>query len=160
MLIYALLSQFCIRYIKLKNHYLYVDNINLIIIIINMTEKSKEVKRTTVTLSNISMNLINELIGVFGNTPAAVISNIVDHFFYYGKFEELLKTLRAKKRELYPPDENELRKKIIDLLSGVEEIPFDEFIEDLELDRKYVIKNFHTWSKTFGIKRKGNMIIK
>ena len=33
-----------------------------------------ETTRTTVTLSNTSMNQVQELVGVFGNTPAAVIT--------------------------------------------------------------------------------------
>ncbi len=125
-----------------------------------MPDQKEQVKRTTVTLSDITMDQVDELIGVFGNSPAAVISKIVDHFFYYGRFEDLLSNLRAKKRELYPPNEKEILNKITILLKGVEEIPFDEFIEDLELDRRYVVNNFHKWSEKFDIVRKGNNIVR
>jgi len=125
-----------------------------------MPDQKEQIKRTTVTLSDITMDQVDELIGVFGNNPAAVISKIVEHFFYYGRFEDLLSNLRAKKRELYPPKEEEILKKIATLLKGVEEIPFDDFIEDLELDRKYVVNNFHKWSEKFNIIRKGNNIVK
>ncbi len=125
-----------------------------------MTEATEKVKRTTVTLSNISMNLVDELVGVFGNTPAAVISNIIDHFFYYRRFDDLLETLRAKKRELYPPDEEQIEKRLSIILKGADRIPFDEFIEDIGLDRKFIINNFHIWSEKFGIKRYKNFIIK
>ena len=125
-----------------------------------MADQKEQVKRTTVTLSDITMDQVDELIGVFGNNPAAVISKIVDHFFYYGRFEDLLSNLRAKKRELYPPEEEKVLSKISILLKGVEEIPFDEFIEDLELDRRYVINNFHKWSEKFNIVRKGNNVVK
>ena len=124
-----------------------------------MPDQKEQVKRTTVTLSDITMDQVDELIGVFGNTPAAVISKIVEHFFYYGRFEDLLSNLRAKKRELYPPNEDEILKKITILLKGVEEIPFNEFIEDLELDRRYVVNNFHKWSEKFNIIRKGNNVV-
>lgn len=125
-----------------------------------MSDQKEQVKRTTVTLSDITMNQVDELIGVFGNNSAAVISKIVEHFFYYGRFDDLLKNLRAKKRELYSPKEEEIIDKISILLKGIEEIPFDDFIEDLELDRKYVVNNFHIWSEKFNIKRKGNFIVK
>ncbi len=46
-----------------------------------------ETTRTTVTLSRISMNQVKELVGVFGSTPASVISRVVEHFFDYGKFD-------------------------------------------------------------------------
>ncbi|MFX1276818.1 MAG: hypothetical protein ACFFBP_18230 [Promethearchaeota archaeon] len=125
-----------------------------------MPDQKEQVKRTTVTLSDITMNQVNELIGVFGNNSAAVISKIVEHFFYYGRFDDLLKNLRAKKRELYPPEQDYLNKKIATLLKGVDEIPFEEFIEDLELDRKFAVNNFHIWSEKFKIRRKGNLIVK
>ncbi|MFX1237279.1 MAG: hypothetical protein ACFFAS_18390 [Promethearchaeota archaeon] len=125
-----------------------------------MVDTNEKVKRTTVTLSTISMNLVDELVGVFGNTPATVISNIIDHFFYYSRFDDLLETLRAKKRELYPPDEKEIEKRITRILKGADQIPFDEFINDIGLDRKFVVNNFHIWSEKFNIKRYKNLIIK
>jgi len=124
-----------------------------------MTEKPQKI-RTTVTLSNISMKLVNELLGVFGNTPAAVISNIVDHFFYYNKFNDLLNTLRAQKRQLFPPDDKVIEEKIINLFKGANEIPFEEFIDDLELDRQFVVRQFHIWTEKFGLKRIRNFVIK
>ena len=53
-----------------------------------------ETTRTTVTLSKSSMNQVEELIGVFGNSPASVISRIVEHFFDYGRFDDILQRLR------------------------------------------------------------------
>ena len=50
--------------------------------------------------------------------------------------------------------------RLTEVFESALEIPFDDFIEDLELDRKYVVSNFHIWSEKFNIKRKGNLIIK
>ena len=116
--------------------------------------------RTTVTLSKVSMKQVEELVGVFGNTPASVISRIVEHFFDYGKFDEVLEKLRAKKRQLYPPNEQVLRNKIIDLFKGGDKIPFGDFIDYLEVDKNFALKNLHVWSKKFGIKVEENLVIK
>jgi len=116
--------------------------------------------RTTVTLSKVSMKQVEELVGVFGNTPASVISRIVEHFFDYGKFDEVLERLRAKKRQLYPPDDQVLKLKIIELFQGGDRIPFEDFIDYLKVDKNFALKNLHIWSKKFGIKVVENLVIK
>ena len=119
-----------------------------------------DTSRTTVTLSKVSMKQVEELVGVFGNTPASVISRIVEHFFDYGKFDDVLEKLRAKKRQLYPPDEQVLRLKIIDLFEGGDKIPFKDFIDYLEVDKNFALQNLHRWSRKFGIKVEENLVIK
>ena len=119
-----------------------------------------ETTRTTVTLSKISMEQVKELVGVFGSTPASVISKIVDHFFDYGRFDDVLEKLRAKKRELYPPDEDVIKAKIHNLFEGADKIPFNEFIDFLEVDKNYVLNNIHIWSKKYGIVIRENLVLK
>lgn len=119
-----------------------------------------ETTRTTVTLSKISMDQVKELVGVFGNTTATVISRIVEHFFDYGKFDEVLNKLRAKKRELYPPEEAIIDKKIINLFKGVIKIPLEDFIDILEVDKKFIFNNIHIWAEKYNIKIVENYIIK
>ncbi len=119
-----------------------------------------ETERTTVTLSKINMELVNELIGVYGNTQAAVISNIVKHFFEDSKNYPLLEKLKARKRKFSPPQNKEIEEKITNLLKWVNNIPFEDFIQDLDLDRQYIIENFHDWAEKFNIKRIDNKIIK
>ncbi|MFX0032701.1 MAG: hypothetical protein ACFE8E_04590 [Candidatus Hodarchaeota archaeon] len=119
-----------------------------------------ETSRTTVTLSKISMDQVKELVGVFGNTPAAVISKIVEHFFDYGKFDDVLNRLVAKKRELYPPDEKIIERKIKDLFKGANKIPLEEFIDYLEISKKYLFKEIHKWKEKYNIKIEENLIIK
>ena len=87
-----------------------------------------ETTRTTVTLSRISMNEVKELVGVFGSTPASVISRIVDHFFDYGRFDDVIIKMKAKKRELYPPDDAIINERIKNLFKGADKIPFADFM--------------------------------
>jgi hypothetical protein len=119
-----------------------------------------ETTRTTVTLSKTSMNQIKELVGVFGNTPASVISRIVEHFFDYGRFDDVLDKLRAKKRELYPPTEQIINRKIANLFKGANRVPFEDFVEYLEVDPHLVLKNIHIWSEKYKIKIIENIVVK
>jgi hypothetical protein len=119
-----------------------------------------ETTRTTVTLSKSSMNQVEELVGVFGNSPAAVISRIVEHFFDYGRFDDILQRLRAKKRILYPPDESEINKKITNLFKGANKIPLDDFIDFINVDKMYVLDNFHIWSEKYNLKIIENFVQK
>jgi len=119
-----------------------------------------ETTRTTVTLSRISMNEVKELVGVFGSTPASVISRIVDHFFDYGRFDDVIEKMKAKKRELYPPDEAIINEKIKNLFKGADKIPFADFINFLQVDKKLVMENIHIWTEKYNIKIIENLVIK
>ncbi|MFX1588100.1 MAG: hypothetical protein ACFFC1_08095 [Promethearchaeota archaeon] len=118
-----------------------------------------ETSRTTVTLSKISMDRVKELVGVFGNTPAAVISRIVEHFFDYGKFDDVLNRLIIKKRELYPPDEKTIEKRIKNLFKGANKIPVEDFIEFLGVSKKYVFNTIHIWREKYKIQIIENSVI-
>ncbi len=119
-----------------------------------------ETTRTTVTLSKISMNQVKELVGVFGSTPASVISRIVEHFFDYGKFDDVIEKMKAKKRELFPPDDITINNKIKNLFKGVNKIPFEDFVDFLQVDRKYVLESIHIWTKRYNIRIIENLVIK
>ena len=119
-----------------------------------------ETTRTTVTLSKISMNQVKELVGVFGSTPASVISRIVEHFFDYGKFDDVIEKMKAKKRELFPPDDITINNKIKNLFKGVNRIPFEDFVDFLQVDRKYVLESIHIWTERYNIKIIENLVIK
>ena len=119
-----------------------------------------ETTRTTVTLSPISMNQVKELVGVFGSTPASVISRIVDHFFDYGRFDDVIEKMKAKKRELFPPDDITINNKIKNLFKGVNKIPFEDFVDFLQVDRKYVLESIHIWAERYNIKIIENLVIK
>lgn len=119
-----------------------------------------ETTRTTVTLSKISMNQVKELVGVFGSTPASVISRIVEHFFDYGKFDYVIEKMKAKKRELFPPDDITINNKIKNLFKGVNKIPFEDFVDFLQVDSKYVLESIHIWTERYNIKIIENLVIK
>ena len=119
-----------------------------------------ETTRTTVTLSRISMNEVKALVGVFGSTPASVISRIVDHFFDYGRFDDIIEKMKAKKRELFPPDDAIINEKIKNLFKGADKIPFADFINFLQVDKKLVMENIHIWTEKYNIKIIENLVIK
>ena len=119
-----------------------------------------ETTRTTVTLSKISMNQVKELVGVFGSTPASVISRIVEHFFDYGKFDDVIEKMKAKKRELYPPEDTIINNKIKNLFRGANKIPFNDFVDFLQVDKKLVLKNIHIWTEKYNIRIIENLVIK
>ena len=119
-----------------------------------------ETTRTTVTLSKISMNQVKELVGVFGSTPASVISRIVEHFFDYGKFDDVIDKMKAKKRELYPPEDTIINNKIKNLFKGANKIPFNDFVDFLQVDKKLVLENIHIWTEKYNIKIIENLVIK
>ncbi len=119
-----------------------------------------ETSRTTITLSKINMNLVNELIGVFGNTQAAVISNIVKSFFNNSNNFALLEELRKRKRKEIPPDESELSERITKYLQNADKIPFNVFVEHLKLDVDFVISHLDEWGVRYKFKIINNKIIK
>ena len=119
-----------------------------------------ETTRTTVTLSKISMNQVKELVGVFGSTPASVISRIVEHFFDYGKFDDVIEKMKAKKRELFPPEEAIINNKIKNLFRGANKIPFNDFVDFLQVDKKLVLENIHIWTEKYNIMIIENLVIK
>ena len=119
-----------------------------------------ETSRTTVTLNNSYMKLIEELVDVFGATRAQVISNIVEYFFNDSKNDPLLEKLRARKRKENPPEQNEIIKKISKYLKISDQIPFNVFLDHLNLDRDFVISQLDDWAERFDFMFIDNKIIK
>ncbi len=119
-----------------------------------------ETSRTTVTLNNSYMKLIEELVDVFGATRAQVISNIVEYFFNDSKNDPLLEKLRARKRKENPPEQNEIIKKISKYLKISDQIPFNVFLDHLNLDKDFVISQLDDWAEKFDFMFIDNKIIK
>ncbi|MFX1345260.1 MAG: hypothetical protein ACFFAI_09130 [Promethearchaeota archaeon] len=119
-----------------------------------------ETSRTTVTLNNSYMKLVDELVDVFGATKAQVISNIVEYFFNDSKNDPLLEKLRARKRKENPPEEYELNERISKYLKRADKIPFNVFIEHLNLDTDFVISQLDEWAEKFDFMIIDNKIIK
>jgi hypothetical protein len=119
-----------------------------------------ETSRTTVTLNNSYMKLIEELVDVFGATKAQVISNIVEYFFNDSKNDPLLEKLRARKRKENPPETEEIFRKIEKYLKISDQIPFNVFLEHLNLDKDFVISQLDDWAEKFDFLFVDNKIIK
>ncbi|MFW9900300.1 MAG: hypothetical protein ACFFDY_03320 [Candidatus Thorarchaeota archaeon] len=119
-----------------------------------------ETTRTTVTLNKSYMKLIQELVDVFGATKAQVISNIVEYFFNDSRNDPLLKKLRARKRKDKPPDKSDLDNKIKKYLKMSDKIPFEIFLEHLNLDSEYVINHLDEWGEKYEFMLIDNKIIK
>ncbi|TXT61843.1 MAG: hypothetical protein BAJALOKI3v1_740002 [Promethearchaeota archaeon] len=117
-----------------------------------------ETKRTTVTLSKTYMDLIDELVGVFGRTQAAVITNIVQHFFNNSNNFPLLEELRSRKRK--QPDITNIELKLQKLLKGTKTIKLSHFLEYLEIDRDFLFDQLEDWKKKFNLKLDYDKIIK
>ncbi len=108
-----------------------------------------DTKRTTVSLSQIYMDMVDQLVGVYGRTRAAVINNIVQHFFNSSENFSLLKEL--KKRKKRTPDHILIEKKVKKLFTGVRSIQLGHFLDYLEIDKNYLFTNLDDWKKKFNI---------
>jgi predicted DNA-binding protein len=106
-------------------------------------------ERTTVTLSKIYMEMIDELVSVFGRTQAAVITNIVHHFFNNSSNFALLEELKARKRS--KPDKNLIEEKIKKLFKGAKSIKLKDFLEYLNIDKNYLFNRLNEWKQKFNI---------
>ncbi|MFO7795992.1 MAG: hypothetical protein ACQERB_12095 [Promethearchaeati archaeon] len=117
-----------------------------------------DTKRTTVTLSNIYMDMIDELVGVFGRTQAAVINNIVQYFFNDSNNFALLEELRSRKKK--QPTEGKVDEKLEKLLKGTKSIKLNDFLEYLNIDRDYLFDHLEDWKNRFNLKLDYDKIIK
>ena len=119
-----------------------------------------ETSRTTVTLNNSYMKLVEELVDVFGATKAQVISNIVEHFFNDSHNDALLEKLRARKRKENPPEKAEINEKIRRYLKIADKIPFNVFVDHLNLDTEFVINQLDDWGEKYKFLFIDNKIVK
>ncbi len=119
-----------------------------------------ETSRTTVTLNNSYMKLVKELVDVFGATKAQVISNIVEYFFNDSHNDSLLEKLRARKRKENPPEKAEINEKIKKYLKIADKIPFNVFVDHLNLDTQFVINQLDEWGEKYKFLFIDNKIIK
>ncbi|MFX1480701.1 MAG: hypothetical protein ACFFCI_21640 [Promethearchaeota archaeon] len=119
-----------------------------------------ETTRTTVTLNKSYMKLVEELVDVFGATRAQVINNIVEFFFNDSKNDPLLEKLRIRKKKENPPDQTEIDEKIRKYLKRANKIPFDIFVDHLNLDPDFVKQNFDDWAERYNFFFIDNKIVK
>ncbi len=119
-----------------------------------------ETSRTTVTLNNSYMKLVKELVDVFGATKAQVISNVVEYFFNDNHNDPLLEKLRARKRKENPPEKADINERIRKYLKIADKIPFNVFVDHLNLDTEFVINQLDDWGEKYKFLFIDNKIIK
>lgn len=123
-------------------------------------EKMTNTSRVHVTLEKGYMDLVDELIDVFGATRPQVISNIVQEFFNNPNNDALLNKLRLRKRKIKPPEMEQLEIKIRKYLSVANNIPFEVFVEHLNLNTSFVVENLDKWAEKFDFMFVDNRIVK
>jgi hypothetical protein len=106
------------------------------------------------------MKLVEELVDVFGATKAQVISYIVEHFFNDSHNDALLEKLRARKRKENPPEQSEINERIKKYLKVADKIPFNVFVDHLNLDTEFVINQLDEWGEKYQFLFIDNRIIK
>lgn len=108
-----------------------------------------ETKRTTVSLSQIYMDMVDDLVGVYGRTRAAVITNIVQHFFNSNENFPLLNELKDRKRR--KPNKSLIEQKLEKLFKGVKTIRLNHLLDYLEVDKNYFFGKLDEWKNKFNI---------
>lgn len=116
--------------------------------------------RVHITLEKSYSDMVDELIDVFGATKPQVISNIVQHFFNDPKNDSLLSKLKERKRKINPPEPNIIDERITKYLSRSNNIPFDVFVNHLNLDTEFVIDNLDKWGRKYKFLFLNNKIVK
>ena len=110
-----------------------------------------ETTRTTVTLSEFNMSLIEDLIGILGNTKAQVISTIVEKFLQTEENISLLEKLKdiKKNKEAKKPDI--IYNKITNLVAGTKTIELESLLNYLNIDLDFFYNNLPEWKEKFGM---------
>jgi len=119
-----------------------------------------DTSRTTLTLDKSLMDLVDELIGVFGATRPQVINNVIELFFNNPKNDKLLEKLRKRKRDQNNPDKKIIENKISDFLQGANKIPLATLLNYLNIGENYFWKYNNDWSQKFNYSVEDNIIIK
>ncbi len=113
--------------------------------------------RTTVTLSEFNMSLIEDLIGILGTTKAQVITAIVERYLQNEEniaLIEKLKDLKNRKeieniREK-ARDPVEIEKKINNLRVSTKTIEILSFLDYLKIDLEFFYDNLPIWKEEYG----------
>ncbi|MHA1726525.1 MAG: hypothetical protein ACTSYC_09775 [Promethearchaeota archaeon] len=126
-----------------------------------------DTSRTTVTLSEFNMQMVEKLIGILGNTRAQVISAIVENYFRDEKNLKLIEKLITLKKDIEEEKVKEeskkidiIEKKISNILLVADYIPLTSFLKYLNIDLEFFYDNVLEWKKKFNFKIENDKIIK
>jgi len=106
------------------------------------------------------MNLVDELVGVFGASKPQVIGNIVELFFNNPKNDAFLEKLKTRKRNQNNPDQKTVEILLKEFLQGTNKIPLDTVLKHLNIGEAYFWKYNKTWSQKYNYLVEENVIIK
>lgn len=123
--------------------------------------------RTSVRLSRILWDFIDNSIGILGYNRSNVIGLIVQQYFskmenrkeIESMKEDRIKIIENKKKQEAKKPEN-YKNKINQLLEISTEIPKNTFIEHLDIDNRFFHDHLYEWANEFNFKFENNTIIK
>jgi hypothetical protein len=125
-----------------------------------------ETTRTTVTLSKFNMSLVEDLIGILGNTRAQVISTLVERYLQNEQNIALIEKLKAIKRqkELEATEQKAknpevIDKKIKNLVVNAKTITIESFLDYLKIDNEFFYNHLPEWKEKYGISVENKRII-
>lgn len=123
--------------------------------------------RTSIRLTKILWDFIDNSIGVLGYNRSAVIETIIFSYFKEEKNRNEIKTMQKDRTEIInnrlkikakiPED---IQDRLINLLEIADNIPIDTFIEHLNIDSRIFHENLYSWAKKFNFKFENDKIIK
>ncbi len=121
-----------------------------------------DTNRTTISLAQFYMDCVESCIGVLGTSKAQVISKIVEIFF--DKPENIDFIEKLKKRRMIAENKKlalaNIEKKIENFLKVSNNIPVDDFIDFLNIDKERLRENIAKWAEKFNFKYDNQKIIK
>ena len=107
------------------------------------------------------MNCVEECIGVLGTSRAQVISKIIEFFFDKPENMEYIEKLKKKRiiaeNKKLPLEDIEI--KIKSFLKFSNNIPIDDFIDFLNIDKEYFRENVAKWAEKFNFRYENQKII-
>jgi len=115
-----------------------------------------ETTRTTVTLSEFNMSLVEDLIGILGNTRAQVISAIVERYLQNEQTIALIEKLKSIKMDKEEEIRKEkarkpeiIEKKIENLRISTDTLSIKSFLNYLKIDLEFFYNNLPVWKQKY-----------
>ncbi|TFG14557.1 MAG: hypothetical protein EU535_03280 [Promethearchaeota archaeon] len=118
--------------------------------------------RTTISLAQFYMDCVEDCIGVLGTSKAQVISKIVEIFFDKPENIDYIEKLKKKRKiaENKKLISSDIEKKIVNFLKFSNNIPIDDFIDFLNIDKEHLRTNISNWAEKFNFRYDNQKIIK
>lgn len=108
------------------------------------------------------VNIIDDLIGIWGENRDEIIQSIIEKFFFNEKNLQLIEHLRKSETEFSKKklNEEEIHQRLSNLFTFANDIPIDFFCEYLHISKREFYDNLANWSRTYKFKWINSKIIK